>query len=119
MLLIYLILLFFVLLNMAKIAVIKTGGKQYKVSENKIIKIEKLKSEKGKKVEFETLLIADADGKNLALGQPSLKEKVKGEVVEHGQGKKISVVKYKNKTRYLRNKGHRQLYTKVKITSIA
>ena len=104
---------------MAKIAVIKTGGKQYKVKEGDVIKIEKLDFENNKKVSFDTLLTSEADGKELSIGRPSLGEKVKGEVTGSLTDKKVSVVKYKNKTRYLRNKGHRQLYTKVKITSIA
>lgn len=96
-----------------------TGGKQYKVNEGQTVKIEKLNNEQGKNVAFDTLLISEKDGKGLSLGHPSLGEKVKGEIVEQGKDKKKIVVKYKNKTRYLRNKSHRQMYTKVKITSIA
>lgn len=101
-----------------KIAVIKTGGKQYKVIEGQSLKIEKLNGSAGEVVNFETLLIATDDGLSLNLGKPALKEKVEGKIIEHGKGKKINVVKYKNKTRYLRNKGHRQNYTKVEITKI-
>jgi large subunit ribosomal protein L21 len=104
---------------MAKIAVIKTGGKQYKVEKGKTVKIEKLDIPVGKKVKFDTLMIASADGKELKLGQPLLKQKVEGKVIEQGKDKKISVIKYKRKTRYLRNKGHRQDFTKVEITNIA
>lgn len=103
---------------MSKIAVIKTGGKQYKVKEEEIVKIEKLDAEINANVKFETLLVATADGKELNLGKPSLGEKVEATVVEHGKNDKVSVIKYKNKTRYLRNKGHRQNYTKVKISKI-
>lgn len=104
---------------MAKIAVIKTGGKQYKVKKGNIVKIEKLDKKEGAKVTFDTLMIAEADGKELNLGKPSLGNKVEGKIIEQGKDKKISVIKYKNKTRYLRNKGHRQMYSKVKIESIA
>ena len=104
---------------MAKIAVIKTGGKQYKVKEGDSIKIEKLKNEVGDKVDFDTLMIAGEDGKDVNVGTPSLGEKVKAEIVEHGKNKKVTVVKYKNKTRYLRTKGHRQQYTKVTVKKIA
>jgi len=104
---------------MAKIAVIKTGGKQYKVKEGDSIKIEKLKNEVGDKVDFETLMVAGEDGKDVNVGTPSLGEKVKAEVVEHGKNKKVTVVKYKNKTRYLRTKGHRQQYSKVIIKKIS
>ncbi|MCX6796194.1 MAG: 50S ribosomal protein L21 [Candidatus Falkowbacteria bacterium] len=103
---------------MTKIAVIKTGGKQYKVQEGEIIKIEKLKNAVGEKINFDTLLIADANGQSIDLGAPTLGAKTTGQVMENGIGKKVTVVKYKNKTRYLKIRGHRQLYTKVKITSI-
>jgi len=103
---------------MSKIAIIKTGGKQYKVEKGQIIKIEKLDLPLDKKVKFDTLMIASDDGKELKLGQPLLKQKVEGKVVEQGKDKKVSVIKYKRKTRYLRNKGHRQPYTKVEILSI-
>lgn len=103
---------------MSKIAVIKTGGKQYKVKEGDEVKVEKLKNEVGDKVDFETLMVADEDGKEVNVGMPSLGDKVKAEVLEIGKGKKVTVVKYKNKTRYLRTKGHRQQYSKVKINKI-
>jgi large subunit ribosomal protein L21 len=104
---------------MAKIAIIKTGGKQYKVKEGDALKIEKLALDDGKKVKFETLLIADENGKDVNVGMPTLGEKVEGEILEHGKNDKVTVVKYKNKTRYLRTKGHRQQYTKVKINKIS
>lgn len=103
---------------MSKIAVIKTGGKQYKVREGDTITVERLPEEKGKKVKFETLLTATTDGEELNIGQPSLGDKVEAEVAEEGKGDKVKVVKYKNKIRYKRNKGHRQPYSKVKISSI-
>lgn len=102
-----------------KIAVIKTGGKQYKVKKDQTISVEKIDKDKDAKVDFETLLVSSVDGKEINIGKPSLGNKVEGVILEHGQDKKVHVVKYKNKTRYLRNKGHRQLYTKVKITSIS
>ncbi|MFA6393814.1 MAG: 50S ribosomal protein L21 [Patescibacteria group bacterium] len=101
------------------IAVIKTGGKQYKVKEGQSLRIEKLDGEKDASVMFETLMIASDDGAKLDLGAPSLGEKVTGKIIETAKGKKITVVKYKNKIRYLRTKGHRQAYTKVEITKIA
>jgi large subunit ribosomal protein L21 len=102
---------------MAKIAIIKTGGKQYKVAEGEVLKIEKLEKEDGEKVQFETLLIAD--DKEINIGTPSLGEKVEAEVVRGGRAKKVSVIKFKNKTRYRRNVGHRQPFSEVKIVSIA
>lgn len=103
---------------MSKIAVIRTGGKQYKVKEGQILKIEKLPLAAGEKVKFETLLIADSEGRNLELGEPVLGEKVEGEVIGEGKNKKVTVIKYKNKTRYKKTTGHRQAYTKIKIISI-
>lgn len=101
-----------------KIAIIKTGGKQYKVKEGQILKIEKLEKEEGAKITFDTLLVATTDGQEFKMGQPSLGEKVEAKVIDHGKGDKVTVVKYKNKTRYLRTKGHRQQYTKVEISAI-
>jgi large subunit ribosomal protein L21 len=102
---------------MAKIAIIKTGGKQYKVTDGQLLKIEKLEKNQGDKVKFETLLIADE--KDLEIGKPSLGEKVEGEVMDQGRADKVTVVKFKNKTRYTRTRGHRQPFTTIKITSIA
>jgi large subunit ribosomal protein L21 len=102
-----------------KIAVIKTGGKQYKVKEGQVLKFEKLEVENGAKIKFNTLLIANDDGNEINLGKPSLGEKVEGKILEQGKGKKISVIKFKNKVRYRKNVGHRQPFTKVEITAIA
>ncbi|MFA5163500.1 MAG: 50S ribosomal protein L21 [Patescibacteria group bacterium] len=102
---------------MSKIAIIKTGGKQYKVKEGETLKVEKLELEPGQKVKFDTLLVAEGD--KLDLGQPSLGEKVEAEVLETAKGKKVTVVKYKNKIRYKRTIGHRQIFTAVKIAKIA
>lgn len=101
---------------MSKIAVIKTGGKQYKVKPGQVLKVELLNKKEGETVKFETLLMADSDGKNVEIGKPTLGEKVTGKIVENGKDKKTTVVKYKNKTRYLRTKGHRQNYSKVEIS---
>ena len=101
---------------MDKIAVIKTGGKQYLVKQGQSIKIEKIIGEANKAVKFYTLLVAD--GGKLNLGKPSLGEKVEGKILEQGRGKKIHVIKFKNKTRYKRNVGHRQSFTKVEIVKI-
>lgn len=104
---------------MSKIAVIKTGGKQYKVTEGQSLSVEKLTNAIGDKVKLETLMVADEDAKDIAWGEPSLGERVEAKVIEHGKGDKVSVVKFKNKVRYKKNVGHRQPFTKLEITSIA
>jgi len=101
-------------------AVIQTGGKQYKVSKGSVVSIEKMKGEfkKGDKITFDKVLLVD-DGKNTTIGTPYIKgAKVEAELQEIGRAKKILVVKYKQKSRYLRRNGHRQPFFKVKIISI-
>lgn len=103
------------------LAVIETGGKQYLVKENQIIKIEKIKNlNQGDKIEFDkVLLMVDEKKDEILIGTPYLeKKKVIGEVEEVGRGKKIIVFKYHSKTRYRKKKGHRQPYMKVKIKEI-
>jgi len=102
-----------------KIAVIKTGGKQYKVKEGQSLKIEKLKLDVGSKILFDTLLTAGDGGKDVKIGKPTLGELVEGKVLDHGQAKKVTVIKYKNKIRYKRTLGHRQQFTKVEINKIS
>jgi large subunit ribosomal protein L21 len=101
-------------------AVIQTGGKQYKVSVGGLVSIEKIKGEykKGDKVSFDKILLVD-DGKDTTIGTPYIKgAKVEAEITEIGRTRKVLVVKYKQKSRYLRRNGHRQPYFKVKILSI-
>jgi len=99
-------------------AVIKTGGKQYRVHEGDILTVEKLDAQEGAVVEFgEVLAISDDDG--LKVGTPVLNgAKVEAKVLNHGKGKKIIVFKYKPKKNYRKKQGHRQPYTKVQITKI-
>ena len=85
------------------IAVIKTGGKQYKVKEGDILEVEKLDS-KDKKIEFKDLLA----GKS-----------VKAEILEEIKGPKVKIFKFKNKTGYRKSLGHRQKYTKIKVDKIS
>ncbi len=101
-----------------KFAVIKTGGKQYAVKEKDIVSIEKLEAKDGDMVSFETLMTFDDSG-TIDLGVPSLGEKVQAKVISTAKTDKVSVVKFKNKTRYRRNVGHRQIKTKVEISKIA
>ncbi len=101
-------------------AVIKTGGKQYKVSEGDLIKIEKIKGDwkAGDAIEFKEVVMT-LKGKDLGLGDPFIKDGVvKGTFVEAGRNKKIDVIKYKQKSRYFKKNGHRQPYLKIKIEKI-
>lgn len=102
------------------IAVIKTGGKQYKVSVKDKIKIEKLEGEAGTKVKFEeVLLISSKDAKELSIGEPSIKGAVvEGKILRQGRYDKVSVVKHKAKKRYERKGSHRQKFTEVEIEKI-
>ena len=107
-------------MNSMEFAVIKTGGKQYKVSEGNFVSIEKIKGEykKGDKVSFDKVLLVD-DGKDTTIGTPYIKgAKVDAEITEIGRARTVLVMKYKQKSRYLRRNGHRQPYFQVKITSI-
>lgn len=97
-------------------AIIQTGGKQYKVTNDLLIRVEKLDAEIGAKVEFNALM-AEIDGK-VTIGTPETKIKVVTEVVRQGRGTKITVFKYKPKKRVRRKLGHRQPFTELKVISI-
>ena len=99
-------------------AIIKTGGKQYKVAEGSEIIIEKLDAAEGDSVTFEEVL-AVGEGAEIKIGRPLVDgAKVTGTVVKVGKGPKIRIFKYKHKTNYRRRQGHRQPFTKVKIDKI-
>ena len=103
---------------MASYAIIETGGKQYRVSEGDLLKIEKLEADEGDTVDFDRVLTVVTDGETL-IGKPLVAgAKVTGKVIEQGRGKKILVFKYKAKSNYRRRQGHRQPFTKVRIESV-
>ncbi len=97
-------------------AIIATGGKQYKVSEGDVIKIEKLDVEEGNSVTFDNVIAVSND--SLKVGTDVANASVSATVVEQGRDRKIIVYKYKRKTGYHKKNGHRQAYTQVKIEKI-
>jgi large subunit ribosomal protein L21 len=99
-------------------AVVATGGKQYKIKEGEILRIEKIDGNVGDSFTFDqVLLVADSD--KLTVGQPMVEgASVSARIVEQGKEKKILVFKYKRRKRYRRKQGHRQPFTAVKIDNI-
>lgn len=103
---------------MSKTAVIKTGGKQYIVREDDVLSIEKLDQAEGDKISFDEVLLVD-DGTTATVGAPFVSgASVSAEVIEQGRAKKLLVSRYRQKSRSLVRNGHRQPFTKVKITGI-
>ena len=101
------------------LAIIKTGGKQYKVAEGDKIKVEKLEGEAGAKITFEEVLFV-GDEKDVKVGTPLVKgAKVEAKIVKQGRHKKVWGIKHKPKKRYKVKFGHKQLFTEVEITKIA
>lgn len=100
------------------LAIIRTGGKQYKVSEGEKIKVEKLEGEAGDAVKFEVLFVGS--DKDVFVGMPVLEQAtVEGKIVAHGRTVKVKGIKHKPKKRQLTRYGHRQAYTEVEITKIS
>jgi large subunit ribosomal protein L21 len=100
-------------------AVIATGGKQYRVEKGAVLRIELLAGEPGSTVEFnEVLMIADGD--TVHLGKPRLSGgKVTATIEKHAKGDKVSIVKFRRRKHYMRQKTHRQHYTQVRVTDIS
>ena len=99
-------------------AVIRSGGKQHRVKEGDMLKVEKLELETGSKVDFDQVLLV-GEAENLDIGTPFVKgSKVTGEIVAHGRGKKINIIKFKRRKHHMKRMGHRQWFTEVKITGI-
>ncbi len=97
-------------------AIIATGGKQYKVAEGDVLKVEKLAAEVGENVTFDQVLAVSDE--TLKVGEDVANVTVNATVMEQGKGKKVIVYKYKRKTGYHKKNGHRQAYTQVKIDKI-
>ncbi len=100
-------------------AVIKTSGKQFRVEEDQIIKVDRLDKEVGGNVEFSDILML-ANDDDIQIGTPTVKgAKIIGTVLEHSRGKKVKIIKFKRRKHHMKKQGHRQNYTAVKITTIA
>ena len=100
-------------------AIIETGGKQYKVSEGDIIKVEKLNAEAGSNYDFKNVLLI-ADGENFSFGKPYVENAcVSSTVIGNGKNKKVIIYKYKSKKGFHKKKGHRQQFTQLKIEKIS
>ncbi|WP_315497810.1 50S ribosomal protein L21 [Corynebacterium durum] len=98
-------------------AIVKTGGKQYKVAEGDIVKVEKIEGEPGSSVALTPILLVD--GAEVTTSADKLaKVSVSAEIVEQTKGPKIKILKYKNKTGYKKRQGHRQPLTVLKVTGI-
>ncbi len=99
-------------------AVIISGGKQYRVQEGDVLKLEKLPVEAGATVNFDQILMV-GEGENIQVGKPYLTGcTVTASVVEHGRHEKIRILKFKRRKHHMKRQGHRQDYTQVKITEI-
>ncbi|MFA6183682.1 MAG: 50S ribosomal protein L21 [Parcubacteria group bacterium] len=100
------------------LAIIKTGGKQYKIEEGDKIKIEKIDGQEGDKVEFSEVLFL-GDEKSVKIGTPLLEGiKIEGKILSQGKGKKVWGIKHKAKKRYKVKFGHRQEVTEVEIVKV-
>jgi large subunit ribosomal protein L21 len=99
-------------------AVFSSGGKQHRVTEGEVVKLELLDAEPGQEVVFDKVLLV-ADGDSFSVGAPYVDGgKVTGEVVNHDRAKKIRIIKFRRRKHHMRRQGHRQWFTAVKITSI-
>lgn len=99
-------------------AVIKTGGKQYRVKVGDVLKFEELPAEVGSTVDFSDVLMI-TDGDKVTIGEPMIKNAiVQASVMEHGRHKKVRIIKFRRRKHHMKQMGHRQNYTQVKITAI-
>ena len=99
-------------------AVFQSGGKQHRVSEGQTLRLEKLDAETGASIEFDSVLLV-ANGEEVTVGAPFVAGgKVTAEVVTHGRGDKVKIVKFRRRKHSRKQQGHRQWFTEVKITGI-
>ena len=99
-------------------AVFVSGGKQHRVEEGETLKLEKIETETGATIEFDRVLMV-VDGEEIKIGAPVVEGAVvKAEVVSHGRGEKVKIIKFRRRKHSMKRQGHRQWYTEVKITGI-
>ncbi|MFT7109089.1 MAG: large subunit ribosomal protein L21 [Psychrobacter glaciei] len=100
-------------------AVIVTGGKQYRVEEGQTLKVEKIETATGESIQLEKVLLV-ANGDDVKIGQPVVEgAKVTAEIVAHGRHKKVKIIKFRRRKHSMKQMGHRQWFTELKITSIS
>ncbi|MFI0473674.1 MULTISPECIES: 50S ribosomal protein L21 [unclassified Halomonas] len=100
-------------------AIIKSGGKQYRVQEGQTLKLEKIEVATGESIDFEEVLMV-ADGDDFNIGAPMISgAKVSAEIVSHGRGEKVNIIKFRRRKHSMKRQGHRQWFTEVKITGIS
>ncbi len=100
-------------------AVIRTGGKQYKVAEGDVLRVEKLAADEGKSIKISDVLMV-IDGENVTVGKPLVKgATVKAKVQSHGRGKKVNIIKFRRRKHHRKQMGHRQSYTELAIEGIS
>ena len=99
-------------------AVIETGGKQHRVTEGELIRVEKIEAETGSTIDFDRVLMV-GEGETIRVGSPVVDgAKVSAEVVQHGRGDKVTILKFKRRKHHMKRQGHRQWFTEIKITAI-
>ena len=100
-------------------AVIVSGGKQHRVTEGEVLKLEKIEASTGDNFDFDKVLMV-GEGADVEVGTPYVKSgKVTAEIVSHGRGKKVKIIKFQRRKHHQKQMGHRQWFTEVKITSIS
>ncbi|MDR5894177.1 MULTISPECIES: 50S ribosomal protein L21 [Halomonas] len=100
-------------------AVIKSGGKQYRVQEGQTLKLEKIEVPTGESIDFDEVLLVGSDD-DVKVGAPLVEgAKVSAEIVSHGRGDKVTIIKFRRRKHSMKRQGHRQWFTEVKITGIS
>ncbi len=99
-------------------AVIESGGKQHRVEEGEVLKLEKLDASTGDSINFDKVLMI-GEGAGVKIGKPYVEGNVTAEVISHGRGGKVSIIKFRRRKHHMKRQGHRQWFTEVKITGIS